>query len=149
VAGLHDDTIKDCTHSDKIKYLEEQVNRVSLMATKVEADLQTSVLRQVSIEGELKLLSHKLEDNELRSRERHNINLGISNEIKESLADLRTQLKYSGETSYHQINTLTAPLQASLQGLYSRWWTMATALIVMLSGGVVSLVVYIWQSQTP
>jgi chromosome segregation ATPase len=150
MAGAHD-TTRDCQcpHEHKIQSLETRVNEAHRLLGQIDTDTRNLIVRQTAVEGEIKLLSHKIEEGEKRSVVRHQDAIKATEALLTAVNGVGKKLDDHVVDAHDLIERAINPVRDAITGLYSRWWTLATALIVMLSGGVIGLVVYIWQTKVP
>jgi chromosome segregation ATPase len=150
MAGAHD-TTRDCQcpHEHKIQSLETRVNEAHRLLGQIDTDTRNLIVRQTAVEGEIKLLTHQIAEGEKRSASRHQDAIKATESLLTAVNGIGKKLDDHVIDAHELIDRAISPVREAINGLYSRWWTLATALIVMLSGGVIGLVVYIWQTQVP
>jgi len=134
MAGQHEIPYANCPHDSRIKHLEDRINGVSGHVNNIENELKEVTKKQIAMDGDVKLLTHKVDDLSVKSGERHSELIGAVNRFGQRLDTHMVDEEDHFEKLMH-------PIHSALEKLHSRWWAVATAVI----GGSIAAIVYLAQ----
>jgi hypothetical protein len=121
-------------------------HRISQVAIDADKDI-TAVGRKVDIlethyvqaSADIRLLSHTVEAHAQKSEDRHN---SIMSLLSETAKTVHNHMRDEPQA----LRDALAPVNANLDKLHSRWWSIAVWGLMALGGGLLGTVIYIWQN---
>jgi hypothetical protein len=131
---MTDTQLKSCPHESRVKFLEERVVTLNEVVEDLDKDVREIGAKQLVLDGDVKLLMHKVDEASIRSKGWHLETKEMNNELKLGISGIASKMEKHIEESPKNLSRAMETVFTSLATLNSRWWQLVTAGFVVALG---------------
>lgn len=126
--------LQSCPHESRVKNLEDRFITLSGTVEDLDKEVREIGTKQLVMDGDVKLLMHKVDEASIRSQTWHLETKEMNGELKACISALSSKMEKHVEDSPKNLSAAIEPVFTSLSVLNSRWWQLVTAGFVVALG---------------